>query len=85
MKNDNWNLALKITASVSGWIAFPVIIGLFLGTWLDNKFETAPWLLLVTLALCFAVSIFGMVTRAVKEFAVIEKEAAAKKAASDKQ
>ncbi len=83
MKNDHWSLALKITASVSGWIAFPVILGLFIGKWLDNKFESAPWLLLLTLALCFGVSIFGLVTRAAKEFSQMEKEAAAKKVVTE--
>ena len=79
MKNDTWNLALKVMANISGWIAFPVIVGLFLGQWLDNKFGTAPWLLLGTLAFSFVVSMFGMVTTSVKEFTAIEREAIEKK------
>jgi len=79
MKNDTWNLALKVMANISGWIAFPVIVGLFLGQWLDNKFGTAPWLLLATLAFSFVVSMFGMVATSVKEFTAIEREAIEKK------
>lgn len=85
MKNDNWNLALKVMANISGWIAFPVIIGLFLGQWLDKKFGTAPWLLLGTLAFSFVVSMFGMVITSVKEFTAIEKEAMNRRAEVDRE
>lgn len=74
MKKNSWSLALKIMANISGWIAFPVIIGLFLGKWLDQKFKTEPWLFLITIGFCFFVSMFGLVTNALKEFKQIEKE-----------
>ncbi|MFA6994925.1 MAG: AtpZ/AtpI family protein [Patescibacteria group bacterium] len=74
MKNDSWGLALKVMANVSAWIAFPVIIGLYLGKWLDKKLGTDPWLFLLTIALCFAVSIYGLTVNALKEFKQIEKE-----------
>ncbi len=79
MKNDTWGLALKITANISGWIAFPVIIGLFLGKWLDDRYGTAPWLFLGTISFCFVISMFGLVTMALKEFKKIEKEFILKK------
>lgn len=79
MKNDTWSLALKVMANISGWIAFPVIIGLFLGKWLDRRFGTEPVLLLVTMGTCFLVSMYGLVINALKEFKKIEKEYAAKK------
>jgi F0F1-type ATP synthase assembly protein I len=79
MKNDSWSLALKVMANISGWIAFPVIIGLFLGRWLDERFGTDPWLFLTTIAVCFIISIYGLVINALKEFKKIEKESAAEK------
>lgn len=72
-------MALKIMANISGWIAFPVIIGLFLGKWLDKKYGTEPWLFLITIAVCFTVSIFGLATMALQEFKKIEEEARLKK------
>lgn len=75
MKDETWNIALRVGANISGWVAFPVIIGLFLGKWLDQKFGTAPWLFLATIGICFGVSMFGLVTMALKEFKAIEKEA----------
>jgi F0F1-type ATP synthase assembly protein I len=81
MKNDSWNLALKVMVNISGWIAFPVIIGLFLGKWLDQKFGTEPWLFLTTIGACFLVSIYGLTVSALKEFKEVEKEYRANKSA----
>jgi F0F1-type ATP synthase assembly protein I len=74
MKNEAWAIALRVAVSISSWIAFPVIFGLFLGKWLDKKFGTDPWLFLTTIGLCFLVSMYGLVTEAKKEFKKIEKE-----------
>lgn len=75
MKNDSWSLALRVMAQLSGWIAFPVIIALFLGKWLDKKFNTEPWLFLGTIGLAFLISMYGLIIKALKEFKKIEKEA----------
>jgi len=74
MKKDSWSLALKITARLTGWVAFPVIIGVFLGKWLDKKFNTEPWLFLITIGVCFLISMYGLITNALKEFKKIEQE-----------
>ncbi len=79
MKNETWSLALKVMANISGWIAFPVIIGLFLGRWLDRRYGTEPWLFLATIGVCFLISIYGLVITALKEFKKIEKECAREK------
>lgn len=74
MKDNSLNAALRIMANISAWIAFPVIIGLYLGKWLDNKFGTDPWLFLITIAFCFLVSVYGLVVSARQEFKKVEKE-----------
>ncbi len=79
MNNESWSLALRLMARISGWIAFPVLIGVFLGKWLDKKFNTEPWLFLIMVAVCFLVSMYGLVVSALKEFKKIEQEAQAKK------
>lgn len=73
MKNESWSLALKVMANISGWIAFPVIIGLFLGKWLDDRYGTAPWLFLITIGGCFVVSLAGLVRYALREFKEAER------------
>ncbi len=74
MKKDSWSLALRIAARLTGWVGFPVVIGVFLGKWLDKKFNTEPWLFLATIGFCFLVSMYGLIVNALKEFKAIEQE-----------
>ncbi|HZJ41195.1 MAG TPA: AtpZ/AtpI family protein [Candidatus Saccharimonadales bacterium] len=85
MKNDSWSLALKIMARISGWIAFPVLIGVFLGKWLDARFQTEPWLFLATVGCSFLISMYGLVINAVREFKKIEDEYAKNKEDKNKE
>jgi len=80
-KND-WASALKIFLNLSYWIAFPVLIGTFLGRWLDRKYGTEPWLFLGVLGFCFLVSMYGLITKALKEFKKIDEEYKNKKDSS---
>ena len=75
MKNEYLAIAVRVLANVTAWIAGPVIIGVFLGRWLDNRFHTEPLWLLVTIGFCFIVSMYGLVQNALKEFKKIEAEA----------
>lgn len=79
-EDNNWQTALRIFISLSAWVGFPVIIGAFLGKWLDKKYGTEPWLFLVTLGLCFIVSMYGLIVNAMREFKKIESSANSKKA-----
>lgn len=67
-----WQPALMVFFRLSGWIAPPVIISVFLGKWLDKKFATEPWLFLATVGLSFLVSMFGLTKEAMKEFKKID-------------
>ncbi len=74
MKNDSWRSSLRIMTVIFSWIAFPVIIGLYLGKYLDKKFGTDPWLFLITIGLFFLISVYGLLKEARKEFKKIVKE-----------
>ena len=68
-----WQAGLKIFWRLSIWITFPVVIGAVLGQWLDQKYQTKPWLFLATIGLAFAISMFGLVKNAAKEFEKINQ------------
>ena len=51
-----WQPYASLMVDISGWLVGPVIAGLFVGRWLDQKFHTAPWLMLLTLGLAFMVT-----------------------------
>ena len=43
-----------VLSAIPGFLVVPPVVGVLAGRWLDEKFHTAPWLLLVLLILGFA-------------------------------
>ena len=72
-KKLNWKTVINITINLSAWIVIPVLIGLFLGSYLDKRFITAPRYLLIVLGLSFIVSIAGLSSYVLKEAKKMEK------------
>ena len=42
-----------LLSSIPGFLVVPPVVGVLVGRWLDDRFHTAPWLLLVFLILGF--------------------------------
>jgi ATP synthase protein I len=74
-KDAIWALALA--TQVGGAIAVPVLLGLAVGWWIDNRLHTLPW---ITLLLTFVGVVVGpiiayrWVTEAVKQHIMENKE-----------
>ena len=47
------SFAMSIMGDFGITIAVPAVIGTFLGVWLDKKFHSTPWLLILCLLLAF--------------------------------
>lgn len=73
-KKSYWHDSMIAFARMSGWVAGPVLVGLFLGKWLDKMFGTAPILFAVTIGVSFLASSFGIVREAKKHLKQIEAE-----------
>ncbi len=43
-----------VLSAIPGFLVVPPVVGVLVGRWLDQKFHTAPWLLLVLVILGFA-------------------------------
>lgn len=73
-KNDNpeWQAGLQIFFELSGWLVGPLIAALFLGQWLDTKYQTKPWLFLLTTAIAFAITCIGIVLKTIQFIKQIE-------------
>lgn len=62
-KNDKdwWRPAVNMFANISGWVAGPIVIALFLGKYLDNKYGNGgQWYFIVLTGFAFLVSIAGI-------------------------
>lgn len=42
-----------VLSAIPGFLVVPPVVGVLVGRWLDERFHTAPWLLLVFLILGF--------------------------------
>ncbi|HKM40498.1 MAG: AtpZ/AtpI family protein [Patescibacteria group bacterium] len=79
MTKDNkkalaWKLVIDIALNISAWIIIPVLVGLFLGSYLDRRFFTAPRYLLIVLGISFVISIFGLSKYVSKEAKKMEEK-----------
>lgn len=89
LKNNNqekkqwWQPGMEIFAQVTGWIAGPIIISLFLGKYFDTKFNTKPWIFLGLTALAFFITCYGIVKMTTEYIKKIEKEVKEKKDNAD--
>jgi len=57
-----WEPAMEVFYQVTGLIAGPIIIALFLGRYLDDKYQSGQKFFFILLALAFVVSITGIMT-----------------------
>lgn len=55
-----WHEPLVVFGKVSGWVVAPVVIALFLGRFLDKKFDSEPIIFLGLTGFAFLVSCFGI-------------------------
>ncbi len=72
-----WQPSVVLFMKLSGWIGGPVIIALFVGKWLDEKYNTEPWLFLITVGLAFTASSIGIAKeagKAMKKMSQIDKQ-----------
>ena len=70
-----WQPAITVFAEITGWIATPIIAALYLGRYLDEKFDSYPWFFLGLTAIAFIITLIGIVRVAHRYIRQIEKEA----------
>lgn len=83
---NNWQQAgLKLAFELSGWLVGPLVLALFVGNWLDSKYQTKPWLFLLSVGIAFAITCIGIVRETMQYIKDIEREAAQKKSQSNQE
>lgn len=70
-----WQPSLILFGRMSGWIGGPIVMALFLGKWLDEKYKTEPWLFLLSIGVAFIISTIGIVKDAMNAMNKIDIDA----------
>ena len=79
IKQAWWKPGAVLFVQMSGWIAVPVIIALYVGKYLDTKYSTEPIIFIIAIALAFIVSITAIGKIAVRYVNKIKEDSKAKK------
>lgn len=69
-----WQPAMTIFGQITGWIATPILIALFLGRYLDEQKDSDPWFFLGLTGIAFIISCIGITKVASKYIKQIEQE-----------
>jgi len=69
-----WQPALVFFSQATGAIVVPLLVALFVGRYLDNKYHTVPWIFLGLTVISFAVSCVALVILAQKSLKLMEKD-----------
>ena len=69
-----WRPAIIMFVRVSVWVAIPVIIALYVGKYLDKRYDTAPWMFIGTTVVAFIISMVAIARISMKYIHKIEKE-----------
>jgi F0F1-type ATP synthase assembly protein I len=72
-KTPWWQPAILLFGKISIWIGGPLLVALFLGKYLDRRFDTKPWIFLGLAALAFYFSCF-MIVKIIRAYIKLEKE-----------
>ena len=68
-----WQPAMIMFGRLSAWIFAPVILAVFIGRWLDQKYDTEPWLFIGCTAAAFIISMIGLIKNVKEEYRKIDK------------
>lgn len=58
--------ALALFFELSAWIAIPVIAALFIGKWLDGKWNSEPTFTLISIGVAFITTVAGIIRKGKK-------------------
>ncbi|MDO8529117.1 MAG: AtpZ/AtpI family protein [bacterium] len=69
-----WQPGIILFAKLNGWIAFPVIAALFVGRWLDKKYNTEPWIFVACVGIAFVISLIGILKQSKEAMKMIAEK-----------
>ena len=65
--------AIELFSQLAAWLVFPIIVAIFLGKWLDTKFETEPKWYFLCVGISFLITMAGLVKYTLKAVRKMDK------------
>lgn len=73
-KNEVRRMAILLFSRITSWIAFPVIFGVFVGKYLDQRYGTGNFWLLTVVGFSFLISMVAIIKETNKGYKkILEK------------
>lgn len=69
-----WQPGMELFLRLSGWIGGPVVVAVFVGKYLDKKYDSAPWLFLGCVGISFVISMIALIYIGFKEIKKINNK-----------
>lgn len=63
-----WLPSIYIFSKATAWIAIPIIVALYVGDWLDTKYQSGNKWLLIIVGLAFILSMIGLIKTTIEEW-----------------
>lgn len=73
-QGDFNRVAMATFLQFSGWIAIPIIMALFAGNWLDEKFKTEPTFTFIFIGVAFITTVVGLARKGKKMMQEVNQE-----------
>ncbi len=65
-KTSKWMIGTILFMKVSVWIVGPILIALFVGKYMDAKYNTEPWIFIWAMVIAFITSMIAITKVALK-------------------
>ncbi|OGF31644.1 hypothetical protein A2533_04115 [Candidatus Falkowbacteria bacterium RIFOXYD2_FULL_35_9] len=71
MNNENnekkwWQPAMKLFGELTAWVAGPIIVAVFVGDWLDERYNKSPWIFLISIGIAFIITNIAVVKKSIQ-------------------
>jgi len=57
---------MKLFGELTAWVAGPIIVAVFVGDWLDERYNKSPWIFLISIGIAFIITNIAVVKKSIQ-------------------